>query len=153
MESIKEKEELRERAAAYSDKLDDIVYGRIRKCPTCGEWVEVEDAEVEDDWGDLVEGYECPSCYYKTLKEDEFEGSLWLWLADHVLDMEYIISARGAFQAGRLYVGLGGPTVYIDTEKHCVIYHHGEEARCGLSTAAEEICEEFAENAFSWGVR
>ena len=46
------------------------------------------------------------------------------YLEDY-LDIEYIVNANKEYQSARIYITLGGPCIYIDTEKVCVKLNHG----------------------------
>lgn len=47
------------------------------------------------------------------------EMSLYDWMAE-ALDMDYIIDGRLVYKACRIWVTLGGPNVWIDTEERAV---------------------------------
>lgn len=45
--------------------------------------------------------------------------SMWDYLAD-ALDVEYTIDSNLEYKSARIYVTLGGPTVWVDTAEHAV---------------------------------
>ena len=45
----------------------------------------------------------------------------------NTLDYEVILTSQKTVKSVRLYVTLGGPTCWIDTEEHAVICHWGTE--------------------------
>lgn len=47
------------------------------------------------------------------------EMSLYDWMAE-ALDMEYIIDGRLVYKACRIWVTLGGPNIWVDTEERAV---------------------------------
>lgn len=69
---------------------------------------------------------EAESYYNGTTKEDGEEVSLYDYFAD-ALDYEVILTSNRTVAAVRLYVTLGGPTCWIDTETREVICTWGGE--------------------------
>ena len=62
--------------------------------------------------------------------------------------MEYIIDSRREYKAGRVFVTLGGPTVWVDTARRSVCLAWGAERAEYLldidaASAIDEILEEF----------
>lgn len=54
------------------------------------------------------------------IKDDEGETlGLYDWLSD-TLDIEYIIDSRLVYKACRIWVTLGGPNVWVDTEEKAI---------------------------------
>lgn len=75
-------------------------------------------------------------------EEDGEPCDLWDYFSDP-LDFEYTISSRREYVAVRVYMCLGGPNVYIDTNSGEVVGHWGvDTARTWLP---HEICEEIDE--------
>lgn len=64
--------------------------------------------------------------YNGTVNEDGEEVSLYDYFAD-ALDYEVILTSQKTVKGVRLYVTLGGPTCWIDTEEHAVICHWGAD--------------------------
>ena len=71
------------------------------------------------------------------INEDGETTSLYDYFAD-VLDFEYIITSQKEYKAVRVWVTLGGPNVWIDTERSSVCLAWGSDR---------------AEYALSWDVR
>ena len=69
---------------------------------------------------------EIETYYNGTANEDGEEVSLYDYFAD-VLDYEAILTSQKTMKSVRIYVTLGGPTCWIDTEEHAVICHWGTE--------------------------
>ena len=66
---------------------------------------------------------EIEAIYNGTTEEEKDDGgriSLYDYVAD-ALDFEVILSSQKTIQSIRLYVTLGGPTCYVDTELHSVV--------------------------------
>lgn len=72
---------------------------------------------------------EIESIYNGTTEEENDDGekmSLCDYVAD-ALDFEAILTSTKTVKAVRLYVTLGGPTCYVDTELHAVICAWGTD--------------------------
>lgn len=66
---------------------------------------------------------EIEAIYNGTTEEENDDGermSLYDYVAD-ALDFSAIVSSQKTIQSIRLYVTLGGPTCYVDTELHAVV--------------------------------
>ena len=92
---------------------------------------------------------EIEAYYNGTINEDGEEVSLYDYVAD-ALDYEVVLTSQKTVKAVRLYVTLGGPTCWIDTEEHAVICHWGtDQAECSidwdLCNELEEIIAEYME--------
>lgn len=74
------------------------------------------------------------------------ELSLYDYFAD-VLDFEFIINSDSTYKAVKVYVTLGGPTVWIDTYTARVELRWGSDyaAHCLLSDTVNAIDEYFEE--------
>lgn len=61
------------------------------------------------------------------------------YIADEVLDVQYIMNSHKELQHVRLYITIGGPTVWIDTEHKAVKLTWGtESAEYGLDW---DVCD------------
>ena len=70
---------------------------------------------------------EIEAIYNGTTEEennDEKKISLYDYVAD-ALDFEVILTSTKTVKSVRLYVTLGGPTCYVDTELHAVVWAWG----------------------------
>ena len=82
---------------------------------------------------------EAEAYYNGTTNEDGEEVGLYDYFAG-ALDYDIILSSTRAVKAVRLYVTLGGPTCWIDTEEHAVICVWGtERAEQGIDW---DLCDE-----------
>lgn len=97
-------EENRQYCKRIVDEIEAYDTGSVWKCLECGEIVEAPSNNPEA----------CPSC------GEEME-QLWLydWLAD-ALDVEYTVDSNLDYKAAKIYVTLGGPTVWVDTSERSV---------------------------------
>ena len=89
---------------------------------------------------------EIETYYNGTANEDGEEVSLYDYFAD-VLDYEAILTSQKTVKSVRIYVTLGGPTCWVDTEEHAVICHWGTNQAeypidWDLCDELEEIVEE-----------
>ena len=69
---------------------------------------------------------EIEAYYNRTANEEGEEVSLYDYFADS-LDYEVILTSQKTVKSVQLYVTLGGPTCWIDTEDHAVVCHWGTE--------------------------
>lgn len=135
--TIRERDENRNYCKRVSDKLDIYSAGDVHRCPCCGE-------TVARDWYDVGDRFQCPHCHDVTDTDDWEELSLWDYLND-TLDMEWIIDSRRDYKAARFWVALGGPSVWIDTEKKAVCLRWGgETAEYGLHWDTAEAVDDAA---------
>lgn len=106
-----------------ADELEDIAAGCVYRCPECG-------AQIK------TPGERCNQCGAEVDPDDAERVSMYDYM-DDVLDIEYIIDSTREYIGARLYVALGGPTIYVDTRDQSVrLYWGGERAEWGLSCNA-----------------
>ena len=70
---------------------------------------------------------EIEAIYNGTTEEENDDGekmSLYDYVSD-ALDFEVILTSMKTVKSVRLYVTLGGPTCYVDTELHAVVFAWG----------------------------
>lgn len=66
--------------------------------------------------------------YYNGFEnEDGEELGLYDYIAENVLDNEFLIDSNFEFRSCKLYITLGGPTVWIDTETRSIEIRWGGE--------------------------
>ena len=82
--------------------------------------------------------------YNGTINKDGEAVSLYDYFADS-LDYEVILTSQKTVKSVRLYVTLGGPTCWVDTEDHAVICHWGaDQAEYPIDW---DLCDELEEIA------
>ena len=85
---------------------------------------------------------EIEAIYNGTTEEENNDGekmSLYDYVAD-ALDFSAVVSSQKTIQSIRLYVTLGGPTCYVDTELHAVVCAWGgDRAEYALDW---DVCDE-----------
>ena len=67
---------------------------------------------------------EIEAYYNGTTNENGEDVSLYDYFTD-ALDYEAILTSQKTVKSVRIYVTLGGPTCWIDTEEHAVVCHWG----------------------------
>ena len=97
-------EENRQYCKRITDEIEAYDIGSVWKCLGCGETVEAPAEDPET----------CPSC-----GEEMEQLGLYDWLAD-ALDVEYTVDNDLDYKAAKIYVTLGGPTVWVDTADRAV---------------------------------
>lgn len=129
-----------EHCRSIADELTEVAEGVIYKCPHCGEWYSIEDADETDN------GHICPNCSEEIEDGEAEQVSLWDYFND-ALDIEYVIGSDGKYRAVRLMVACGGPNIYIDTASALVeLYWWGDRAEAHFDrSTADEIDEAFEE--------
>lgn len=93
---------------------------------------------------------EIEKIYNGKSEEENRDGEI-MTLYDYIaesLDYEYIMSNNKTLRGVRIYVTLGGPTCWIDTEEHCIKCHWG--ADCVSYYLAHCICDEIEEIIAEW---
>lgn len=84
---------------------------------------------IRDDLNKLYNGESVEEC-----------ESLFDYLAENALDIEYTLNSAKALIGVRIYVTLGGPTCWIDTRNGEVVCSWGTDR--AAAWLASEICEE-----------
>lgn len=49
------------------------------------------------------------------------------WFNDTVLDYYFLVSRELRYKAAKIYTAIGGPSIYIDTEREIVVGAHGPD--------------------------
>lgn len=142
----KNDDENRETCRRIAKELNEYAAGLVR-CPHCERTHYAHDfEETESEESETV--YTCPDCGGTVDDPDDLEPlSLSDYLAD-ALDIEYIIDSRGAFKSCRVWIGLGGPNICIDTDRRAVcLYCWGDAAEYPIDCAddVDEIAAEWYE--------
>ena len=133
---------------AISRELDNVVEGKLHKCPYCHNTFDIDDAEEttnEDD--DTV--YICPS-WKEHIDEYELEQiNLYDYLSD-AFDIDYIINSRKEYQTVRATVATGGPAIWIDTDKRAVcLAWWGEAAQASILPQTCNAIDQYGEELYA----
>ena len=107
-----------------ADELDAIAAGLVYRCPECGELIEWDNDQYNND----ERTYTCPNCR-KTFEENELEPiAMYDYFAD-AFDIEYRIGSDREYRSVQVMVACGGPNIYVDTERKSVdLYWLGDRA-------------------------
>ena len=135
-------DENREHCKLIAERLDAIAENRCYRCPHCGNLIEWDDDQYNEDEA----RYTCPECGEEFDESDLEAVSMGDYFND-VYDIEYRVDAEKNYRSVCLMVACGGPNIYIDTaERAVLLYWWGESARYNLlSSTAEAIDEVFEE--------
>lgn len=130
-----------------ADTLELIANSLLYRCSECGEFINIEEHEDNEELYEAIENGDtcsCPECG----EAAEFEQvSMFDWLED-VLDFDYIIDSNKQYKAARIMVACGGPSIYVDTWNESVnlywwtdraSYSLSREACIALDKAMEEL--------------
>ncbi len=143
------KEENFQTCLNLSKELDEVVEGNLYKCPHCGNYFKLSDAEeTTDEDGDTV--YICPCTHCKEpINEYELEKiSIYDYFAN-AFDIEYIINSRKEYQSIRITVATGGPAIWIDTDKSQVrLAWWGEKAQASILPQTCNAIDAYGEELF-----
>lgn len=137
--------ENREHCKAIAEKLEAIAEGRMYICPECGEFIH-EDSFLIGDTEHI-----CPCCKAEKIALDDCEqATIFDYVNDSVLDIEYRISADRKYKNVRLMVACGGPNIFIDTAEGAVqLRWWTDREEFPLSKEASEAIDEAFEELYN----
>lgn len=119
-----------------ADELESYITGDVRRCPNCGEI-------IARDWYDVGDMFHCPCCHDVTDTDDWEQLSVYDYMED-ILDYDFRIDSQREFSGIRVFVTLGGPSCWIDTERRTVELRWGGESACyGLLSDTVDAVEEW----------
>lgn len=132
---------------AIAQELDDVIDGKLYKCPYCGNTFNENDAEETEKDGDTY--YICPNCKEK-IEEADFEPlTLYDYLSD-AYDIDFIVNYRKEYQSIRITVATGGPSIWIDTDRRAVcLAWWGETAQASLLSETCNAIDEYGEQLYA----
>lgn len=129
---------------AIADKLEAIADSKLYKCPECGEWIEWNDNQYDDENAT----YTCTECN-ATFDESDLEAVSMYDYFENALDIDYIVNSSKEYKACRIMVACGGPNIYINTwERKVELYWWLESGSFYLSSDACDAIDEWAESYF-----
>lgn len=138
------RDENRDYCKRVADELDSYAAGDVRRCPNCGE-------ALARDWYDVGDKFQCPRCHDVADTDDWDQLSVYDYMAD-VLDYDFRIDSQREFSGIRVFVTLGGPSCWIDTEHRTVeLRWGGESARYGLLSDTVDAVEEWGRELWESG--
>ena len=138
------RDENRDYCRRVADELDSYVAGDARRCPNCGE-------ALARDWYDVGDKFRCPCCHDVTDTDDWEQLGVYDYMED-VLDYDFRIDSQREFSGIRVFVTLGGPSCWIDTERRAVELRWGGESACyGLLSDTVDAVEEWGRELWEMG--
>lgn len=91
-----------------------------------------------------------PAEYLENMGYDEDEDALFMWFND-VLDVEIISGMDKSYRGTKLYVTLGGPTIWIDTSSHTIEGRWGiEKESMPLYTDVCDMLDDYVSEIAGW---
>lgn len=139
--------ELQENVIYVADELEAMESGEGIKCPHCGTITKASLLLERHDGSELCT---CPSCGREEPRDEWADVFPADWLCENGLDVEYRVSSSGDYLGARVYVTLGGPTIWIETDFGRVCGAWGAET-CDYiteATALDALCRENFEMLF-----
>lgn len=130
-----------------ADELEAYTEGTVYRCPECGEVIQWDNAQYNDDEG----LYTCQCCG-ESFDECDLEPlGVYDFIAD-ALDIEVSCSLDREYRGARIMVAFGGPNIYIDTARKAVeLYWWTDRAEYPISSSAADALDEAIEEY--WEVR
>lgn len=132
-----DRDENRDYCKRVADELESYVAGDVRRCPNCGQ-------EHDRAWDDVGDKFRCPSCGSVDDVDDWEQLGIYDYM-DDVLDYDFRIDSQREFSGIRVYVTLGGPSCWIDTERRTV------EIRWGGKSACYDLLSDTVDAVEEWG--
>lgn len=129
--------ENRETCKRIATELDKIAAGTVYTCPECGEQIDVDGLEEDED-GYII----CPECGKRISIDDAEQYTMFDYFQD-ALDIEYVVGSDRSYRGVRVMVACGGPNIYVDTmEKAVTLFWWTDSARYLLSCDAVDAVDE-----------
>ena len=143
------KEENYQHCLQIARELEAIADGDVCKCPHCFENFRFSDAEETfDEDGKPV--YTCTHCGEKTREDELGQITMYDYFAN-TYDMEYVITSDKEYKGVKIWVAVGGPSVWIDTtDKTVKLAWWGERAQADLYSDACAKIDEYGEEMYAW---
>lgn len=117
-------------------ELEEYADGNIYKCPECRSTHTI-----------TSDKYRCPQCGCVADLDEYDQQSLYDYLSENGLDIEYRIGADKEYRSCEIMVAWGGPNIYIDTARDAVLLYWSNEraqwhVRGDVSDMIDDVCEE-----------
>lgn len=134
--------ENREHCKSIAERLDAVAAGFIYRCPECGEWIEFNNDQYNDENAE----YTCQECN-ATFDESELEAvSFYDYFEGGIYDCEFRVGSDLEYRSVKIMVACGGPNIYIDTGSRAVeLYWWTDSALYSLGSDTVDAIDEWAE--------
>ena len=130
-----------EHCKSIAYEIEAYIDGEYHTCPECGETVKIPQS--------VGDKFKCPHCGEVNETDDFEELTLYDYFED-MLDIDYLVNYKKEYQACKICVAWGGPSIYIDTESGYVeLYWWSETAKFKLRSDAINAIDEWAEDYFN----
>ena len=141
--------ESRETAKRLAIELEQYYNGDLYYCPECGEVIPFENERYNPD----TQHYLCSACNELVDESDLEPASIYDYLTDNVLDVEYHIDSQFNYYSVLVYIALNGPTAWIDTAKRIIEVSWGsDEGAYPISEDITDDIDSYFEELFNKGV-
>lgn len=129
---------------SIADQLELIADSSLYKCPECGEWIEWNNDQYDDE--NAV--YTCQECG-AAFDENELD-SVGMWdYFENALDIDYIVNSQKEYKACRIMIACGGPNIYINTwERKVELHWWNEHGSMWLTSGACDAIDDWASEYF-----
>ena len=130
---------------AIADKLEAIASSSLYRCPECGEWIEWNDNQYDNESAI----YTCQECG-AGFDESDLETISFYDYFENILDIDYITNNRKEYKACRIMIACGGPNIYINTwDKQVELYWWTESGRAYIDSNTCSAIDEYMEEYFN----
>ena len=139
-----DRDENRDYCKRVADEIDAYAAGDVRRCPNCGR-------EHVRPWGEVGDVFRCPHCGDVADVDDWEQLEIYDYMED-VLDYDFRIDSQREFSGIRVWVTLGGPSCWIDTERRTVEIRWGGKSACyGLLSDTVDAVEAWGRELWEMG--
>jgi hypothetical protein len=125
--------ELETTCTGRAREIEAVAAGRLRRCEDCGNTYDINDR---------ADGGKCPHCSAVADIDDSEKLSMFDLFEDS-LDVTYTVGANKKYLHGTVCLGIGGPNIFVDTNRHAVCGYWGtDEYRARLTKAAVDAVDD-----------
>lgn len=129
---------------SIANELDALASGSMIRCPECGEIVSLpyeEGKGVKLGCGCKVDIDDL---------DDLDEATIWDYLEDNALDIEYTINSDLSYKAACVLITFGGPNIYIDTNTSRVeLYWGSSKAYAYIEYRTRDAIDAYFEDEYN----